>query len=79
MHIVQGKRLTGETCIIEHIITGTLDQFQHSQTQASPDEQATIGLANQKSQWSNYIWIGATGSLLAVMVIAPGYIDNPSH
>ena len=47
MHIVQGKRLTGETCIIEHIITGTLDQFQHSQTQASPDEQATIGLANQ--------------------------------
>ena len=48
MHIVQGKRLTGETCIIEHIITGTLDQFQHSQTQASPDEQATIGLANQK-------------------------------
>ena len=31
MHIVQGKRLTGETCIIESIITVTLDQIQHSQ------------------------------------------------
>jgi hypothetical protein len=48
MHIVQGKRLTGEPCIIEYINTGTLDQFQHSQTQVSLNEQATTGLANQK-------------------------------
>jgi hypothetical protein len=48
MHIVQGKRLTGEACIIEYINTCTVHQLHHSQTQVSLDKQTFTGLANKQ-------------------------------